>query len=146
MKKLLLDYKIWSFNECHNFIILPYIVTKYKKNTKIVAVCTYNGSDLGTFSARCNMQIENVMYCRLCDIPNFKNWQLYRSLDLNNYFTKTSDDGRREQLIKCAVMFMNYLYDVQNETDIVTVLTVTPEFKYKGENLIYEKIIGAKAV
>ena len=45
-----------------------------------------------------------------------------------------------------AVMLMNYLYDVQNETDIVTVLTVTPEFKYKGENLIYEKIIGAKAV
>ncbi|MCK9577795.1 MAG: hypothetical protein M0R51_17955 [Clostridia bacterium] len=135
MKKLCLDSDMFSFNECHNVIILPGIVTKYKNKDFIkITENIFNKS----YTAR----IKSVNYYRHCDIPNFKDWHMARVLKSKGYIDSLENDKALE---KYSNKIMSYLQPQYTEKSVVTVITIALEFHQVGYEYVSKNMLGEKS-
>lgn len=117
MKNLELDWKIYSFNKCDNFVILPGIISKYKKGADITVKDN-------TGLMKYDMQILSIDYYRFCDIPNFTHWHMHRILKLNGFIKANNIWGDDKQIKDYASKILKYLYGKCDEDAIMTVITI----------------------
>lgn len=130
MKKIEVDCKFWSFNECNNFIIIPGILMKYKENSIIKLVSRF--LTYREFKAK----ILTIKHMRFCDIPSFQQWHLYSLLKANNFVNFTdSDEIKYEILNKCVKIIMKDLKSNFDEREIVTVIYFNQQYRYTGDNI-----------
>lgn len=137
MKKIYINYRLWSFNKCENFVIIPGIVTDYKTN------CRVKITDDSVFGDRSQKAIvKSVHHCRFCDIESFKHWHLYRTLKSNNCIKSLNGDCPVEmetyQLRQCALTTIKMSNPTFIEKEIVTLIYFDMDSRTIGDDTIVQ--------